>query len=369
MKFDLTIPCLFGLEGLVADELRMMGLEDVTADTGKVGFKGGIRDIATVNINLRTGERVLLLMGEFEAKSFDSLFEGVKALPWEEFITRNSAFPVKGHSLNSALHSIPDCQRIIKKAIVTRLASKYHISQFPETGPTCQVRFNIIGDRASLYLDTSGTALHKRGYRPNANQAPLRETLAAAIVKLSRFKGRQVFIDPFCGSGTIAIEAALAALNRAPGLNRRFASEDWPQLGKLWDPIREEAKAKEFSGKYEIIGSDIAPASIDIAKENARRAGVADIVKFSVADAFSLTLPEGPGILASNPPYGERILDIKEAELIYRRMGKLFYGHDGWSLYILSSNPDFEKHFGKTAKKRRKLYNGMIQCQLYMYFQ
>lgn len=369
MKFNLAVPCLFGLEGLVSDELRLLGLEDVKTETGRVCFRGSARDIALVNICLRTGERVYILMGEFDAKSFDRLFEGVKALPWEELLTRDAAFPVKGHSLNSALHSIPDCQRIIKKAIATRLSAKYHLSQFPETGPVFQVRFNIINDRASLYLDTSGNGLHKRGYRPKANPAPLRETLAAAIVKLSRYKGRQVFFDPFCGSGTIAIEAALAALNRAPGLNRSFAAENWPQLDKkLWSSVRQEARDKEFWGQYYIKGCDIDPEAIDIARDNARRAGVSDIVRFETADAFSVEIPPGPGILATNPPYGERILDIKEAELIYRRMGSRFSGIENWNLYILSSNPDFEKHFGKTAKKRRKLYNGMIQCQLYMYF-
>ena len=231
-----------------------------------------------------------------------------------------------------------------------------------------QVRFNIINDRASLYLDTSGNGLHKRGYRPKANPAPLRETLAAAIVKLSRYKGRQVFFDPFCGSGTIAIEAALAALNRAPGLNRSFTAENWPQLDKkLWSSVRQEARDKEFRGQYYIKGCDIDPEAIDIARDNARRAGVSDIVRFETADAFSVEIPPGPGILATNPPYGERILDIKEAELIYRRMGSRFSGIENWNLYILSSNPDFEKHF-ENREKRRKLYNGMIQCQLYMYF-
>ena len=369
MKYNLTVPCLFGLEGLAADELRMLGLEDVKTENGRVNFRGSARDIALVNICLRTGERLLLLMGEFEAKTFDNLFEGVKALPWEEFLTRDAAFPVKGHSLNSGLHSIPDCQRIIKKAIVTRLSAKYRILRFPETGPTFQVRFSIINDRACLYLDTTGVGLHKRGYRPNTNTAPLRETLAAAIVKLCRYKGHQVFLDPFCGSGTIVIEAALAALNRAPGLNRNFMAEAWPQLDKkLWSSVRQEARAKEYSGQYRITGSDIDPSAIDIARDNARRAGVSDIIRFEVADAFSVKIPEGPGILATNPPYGERLLDIGEAELIYHRMGKRLSGIENWKLYILSSNPDFEMHFGKTAKKRRKLYNGMIQCQLYMYF-
>jgi putative N6-adenine-specific DNA methylase len=369
MEFKLCIPCLFGLEGLVADELRQMGLGPVQAENGRVLFQGDEHDIAAVNIGLRTGERLLLLLGEFPALSFDDLFEGVKALPWNEILPKDAAFPVKGHCLNSKLHSVPDCQKIIKKAAADKLSAKHGPGRLPETGAVYQIRFSIFKDIASIYLDTSGAGLHKRGYRPNMSIAPLRETLAAAIVKISRYKGQGSFVDPFCGSGTIAIEAALAALGRAPGLNRRFSAEDWKLIPKsVWTAVREDAKAKEYTGEYRIFGSDIDPSAIEVARENAKRAGVERFIRFQVSDVKDVLLPEGRGILATNPPYGERILDVREAETLYRQMGKLFGSVKDYSLYILSSNPDFEKHFGRSAAKRRKLYNGMIRCQLYMYF-
>ncbi len=364
-----AVPCLFGLEGLAADELKYMGMSGVKAETGRVLFEGGASELIKANLWLRTGERVQILMGEFRAPDFDALFEGVAALPWENFIDKNGSFPVKGSSLGSALHSIPSCQSIIKKAVVKRLSAKYGISEFPETGAKYQIRFSILNDTASLYLDTTGPALHKRGYRPNANLAPLRETLAAAMVKLSRFKGRDVFCDPFCGSGTIAIEAALAALGRAPGISRRFAAEEWRTIPReLWRDAREAARSAEYRGDYRIFASDIDPACIEIARENARRAGVEEYIRFSCADALSFTPPaEGPGIIMANPPYGERLLDVKQAEDIYRALGKIYRRLDSWSLYLLTSDLDFERCFGKSADKRRKVYNGMIQCQLYMY--
>ncbi|NLO49440.1 MAG: class I SAM-dependent RNA methyltransferase [Clostridiales bacterium] len=369
MTYKLCIPCLFGLEGLVADELRQMGYRSVNSENGRVLFQGDEGDIATVNIGLRTGERLLLLLGEFSALSFDDLFEGVKALPWDEILPKDAAFPVKGHCLNSKLHSVPDCQKIIKKATADKLSEKYGLQRLPETGATYQIRFAIFKDMASIYLDTSGAGLHKRGYRPNASLAPLRETLAAAIVKISRYKGRDNFVDPFCGSGTIAIEAALTALNRAPGRNRRFSAEEWALIPKtVWDTVRKEAEAQEYTGDYQIFGSDIDPSAIAIARENAKRAGVEQYIRFQVSDMKDISLPEGRGILAANPPYGERILDIREAEVLYKQMGKSFGSVKDLNLYVLSSNPDFEKHFGRPASKRRKLYNGMIQCQLYMYF-
>ena len=364
-----AVPCLFGLEGLAADELKYMGLENVRAETGRVLFSGGWEAAVRANLCLRTGERVEVLLGEFEAKDFDALFEGVRALPWERYIPRDGAFPVRGHCLNSALHAVPACQSIIKKAVARRLGAKYGLSSLPESGSLYQLRFTLLNDRAALYLDTTGPALHKRGYRPNANLAPLRETLAAAMVKLSRYKGREVFCDPFCGSGTIAIEAALAALNRAPGLGRRFAAENWKTVpSALWREAREAARAAEYRGEYRIFASDIDPAALDVARENARRAGVAEYIRFSQADALAFTPPaEGRGILMANPPYGERLLDVKQAEDLYRGLGRVYRKLEGWSLYLLTSDLDFEKCFGKKADKRRKVYNGMIQCQLYMY--
>lgn len=365
----LCIPCLFGLEGLAADEIRFMGGENVRTETGRVLFDGDERMLVRANLRLRCGERVYVLLGEFDALSFDALFEGVKALPWEQFIDYYGQFPVKGSTLDSVLKSLPDCQRIVKKAVATRLGVKYRADRLPETGAVYQIRVSLLKDKASLYLDASGVSLHKRGWRPNANLAPLRETLAAGMVKLSRYKGRELFLDPFCGSGTIAIEAALAALNRAPGLGRSFAAEQWKSIpAALWGEEREAAKALEYRGDYHILASDIDPAAIEIARNNARLAGVEEYITFSVQDALTLALPREKGALLTNPPYGDRLLDVAEADRLYRGMGSRWKGAEDWRLYVLSSSLDFEKSFGRKAAKRRKLYNGMIQCQLYMYF-
>lgn len=368
MEMILSAPCLFGLEGLVSDELKRLEAGNVRAENGRVLFSGGKELIAKANINLACAERVQILAGEFDAQSFDELFEGTKALPWENFIPRDGAFPVKGHSLNSKLFSVPDCQAIIKKAAVERLKSKYGISWFEETGPKFQISFMIMKDRVSLYLDTSGAGLHKRGYRPVGNAAPLRETLAAAMVKLSRYRGREEFDDPFCGSGTIPIEAALAAKNRAPGISRRFEAENWPLIPRaIWEAEREAAKAREFSGEYRIRGGDIDEKSIEIAGANARRAGVADIITFETADARNYRRETSRGLIVTNPPYGERIMEKEEAEGLYRAFGKAYRDLDGWKLYLLSSHTEFERTFGKTADKKRKLYNGMIKCDLFIY--
>ncbi len=363
------VPTLFGLEGLTADELKYMGCENVRSETGRVLFDGDERALVKASLWLRTGERFYVLLGEFPAPTFDALFEGTKALPWEQLIDYYGQFPVKASSLDSSLKSLPDCQRIVKKAVATRLGQKYRAERLPETGSVYQIRVSLMKDRASLYLDASGLSLHKRGWRASSNEAPLRETLAAAMVKLSRYKGREVFLDPFCGSGTIAIEAALAAVNRAPGLGRSFAAESWVSIPKgLWAEEREAARAKEYSGEYQIFASDIDPKTLEIAKENARLAGVDRYITFSQADARKLTLPQEKGILITNPPYGDRLLDAHEADQLYRALGKQWRKEELWHIYVLTSNLDFEKSYGKKASKRRKLYNGMIQCQLYMYF-
>ena len=369
MEFKLCVPCLFGLESLCADELKRLNMDGVRAENGRVLFSGSGVDIARANINLRTGERVLLVVGETRADSFDVLFEGVRAMPWERYIPVDGEFPVKGHSLGSKLHSIPDCQRIVKKAIVERLNSKYKLEWLKETGSKYQVQFAIMNDAAVLYIDTSGAGLHKRGYRPTGNAAPLRETLAAAIVKLSRYRGREAVCDPFCGSGTIPIEAALAAINRAPGLNRDFQAQKWSWLGKdAWDEAAAEARSREYRGKYDIWGGDIDPKSIEAARENAKRAGVSEHVRFETADAMDFQSDAPGGIIMTNPPYGERVMLHSEAERIYRRFGAVVKNLDGWKMYILSSHTEFERAFGKTAVKKRKLYNGMIKCDLFMYY-
>lgn len=381
MELNFSIPCLFGLEGLCADELKRMNMENVRAENGRVLFSGGKADIPRANINIRTGERLLIVVGDVKASTFDELFEGVRAMPWEDYIPVNGEFPVKGHSLSSKLTSIPDCQSIVKKAIVERLKSKYNVSWFEETGDKYQVQFAIMNDIATLHIDTSGTGLHKRGYRPKGNAAPLRETLAAAIVKLSRYRGKEKVCDPFCGSGTIPIEAALIAKNQAPGLYRDFAAKKWQWLeDKLWLDAVKDAKSREFSGDYDIWGGDIDPNSIKIAAENAKRAGVSDCVRFEVAEAADLysnmsmqnadsigSVPSN-GIVMTNPPYGERVMLPREAERIYREFGKTMKNFENWKMYILSSHTEFERTFGRTAVKKRKLYNGMIKCDLYMYY-
>ena len=369
MNYKMCVPCLLGLEGPIADELKRLNIPDVAAENGRVYFGGGDSELARANICLRIGERVLIEVGSFEAKTFDRLFEGTKALPWESLIPADGAFPVKGYSLNSQLFSVSDCQKIIKKAVVERLKSKYHIDWFQETGALYQIQFSIMKDRVSLCIDTSGDGLHKRGYRPAHNAAPLKETMAAAMVTLSRYRGRDDFCDPFCGSGTIPIEAALIAKNRAPGLDRGFTAQSWKSIPRrVWEDEREAARSREFHGEYRIVGSDIDPKAVAIARENAQRAGVDDVVRFEVADAMVFDRVTERGVIVTNPPYGERIMEKQEAETLYRGFGKAWAACPNWQLYLLSSHTEFERCFGRTADRKRKLYNGMIKCDLYMYF-
>lgn len=370
MKLECCATCLFGLEGLLADEMRRLGLENVRADNGRVKFTGDGYALAKASLWLRCAERLLVELGSFEAVTFDELFEGVKALPLEDYFSKNTAFPVKGYSINSALHSVPDCQSIIKKAAAVRLGEKYKTDRLPEDGETVQIRFSIIKDKVSVCIDASGAGLHKRGYRPAHAAAPLRETLAAAMVMLSRYKGRDDFCDPFCGSGTIAIEAAMIAKNRAPGLNRSFAAEQWPFIPRdAWSQARAEAPEKEFDGDYRIFASDILPEALDIAKENARRAGVEKYIHFEQADAREFCRRTDRGVIVTNPPYGERLLEKRQAEELYADFGRTYAALSNWKLFLLSSNTEFERCFGRPADKKRKLYNGMLKCDLFMYLQ
>ena len=368
MELELCAPCLFGLEGPLGNELRHMEMDSVSPENGRVYFTGNEAALARANIRSRFAERILLVMGRFDAPDFDALFEGVKALPWEDFIPKNGAFPVKGWALESTLHSVPDCQRIVKKAVVERLKQKYHTDWFPEDGETWPIQFSVMRDRAVLYLDTSGTPLHKRGYRPAQVAAPLRETLAAAMVDIARYRGKGDFCDPFCGSGTVAIEAALAAKNRAPGLNRSFQAERWGLLPKeVWEGERAAARAREYSGTYHIFASDIDPKAVAAARANAARAGVEDLIEFAVADARDFCRATEGGVICTNPPYGERLMDREAAGELYRAFGKALRPLTGWRVYILSSHEQFENRFGARASKRRKLYNGTIPCQLFIY--
>lgn len=365
---EFVIPCLFGLEGLVADELRRLNLPSVQAENGRVFCTGSLLDMARINLNLRTGERVLLVLGRFPAPSFDALFEGTLALNWEDFIPKEGKFPVKGYCLNSALHSVPDCQSIVNKAVATRLGRVYGMTLLPETGALYQVQFAIHKDEAVLMLDTSGPGLYKRGYRAQGVDAPLRETLAAALVTLSRYRGQDPFCDPFCGSGTIVIEAALIAKNRAPGLSRSFSAQKWAGVAsKLWLEAADEAMDKEYHGKYEIWGGDIDPKAVAMAQSNAIKADVEDIITFEQADAMTFHRSEPYGKVVSNPPYGERLMERQEAEALYAGFGRAWREMPpGWSLSLLSSHTEFERTFGCTADKKRKLYNGMIKCDLFL---
>lgn len=367
-NFEFSVPCLFGLEGIAGDELRRLDLPNVRVENGRVLFSGDETALAKANVCLRTGERVLMVLADFPAKSFEELFQGVYRTNLEDFIPRDAAFPVKGHCLSSTLMSVPDCQAIIKKAASKRLGEKYGVSWLPETGNKYQLQFSIMNDRVQLYLDTTGPGLHKRGYRAVGNDAPLRETLAAAMVTLTRYRGRDFVWDPFCGSGTIPIEAALIAKNRAPGLNRRFSAEAyaWMDPG-IWGRVRTEAKDKEFRGEYRILGSDNDPKCISLAMANARKAGVADCIDFRDGDATKMSLPAQEGVIICNPPYGQRMMEQKSAQGLYAALGRHLKYADGWKKYIITSEPEFEHYFGARADKKRKLYNGMIQCNYYMY--
>lgn len=363
------IPCLMGLEKLVADELKRLGMGDVRAENGRVFCRGGLEDIPRLNLWLRCGARVLLVLGEFPARSFEALFQGVYALPWEELIPRDGEFPVKGYSISSQLHSVPACQSIVKKAVSRRLSERYGLEWLPETGHRFQIQFSILKDQAVLALDTSGEGLYKRGYRAVGVEAPLRETLAAALVLLSRYKGLDPFRDPFCGSGTIPIEAALIAKNRAPGLNRSFAAQKWPVIpAAAWMDAVEEAMDEEFHGNYDIWGGDIDPHAVEIARANAVKAEVEDVVRFETADAMAFRAEGQYGRLVTNPPYGERLLEKQQAGQLYRQFGQVVAQMPpDWRVSILSSHTEFEQWFGRRAVKKRKLYNGMLKCDLFMY--
>ncbi len=368
-ELTFVIPTLFGVEGIAAEELRRMGMQEVRADNGRVFCQGQPADIPRLNLRLRTGERVLIHLGSFPAATFDQLFEGTRKLPWDRFIPPAGQFPVKGHSLNSVLHSVPACQSIVKKAVATRLGKAYHQETLPETGALYQIQFSLMKDVATLLLDTSGPGLYKRGYRAVGVAAPLRETLAAALVILSGYRGRDPFCDPFCGSGTIAIEAALIAKNRAPGLMRTYPAQKWEWLpAAAWMDAADEAMDLEYDGDYDIWGGDIDPAAVAVAKDNAVKAEVDDLVRFEVADARTFSRTEPYGRIVTNPPYGERLLEKKEAEVLYRDFGTAVRRlPTGWKVNVISSHTEFERTFGRNAEKKRKLYNGMLKCDLFQY--
>ena len=368
-QFKLVCPCLLGMEGLVAEELRRMEAQNVRPENGRVLCDGDFTMLARINLCSRFAERVQIFMGVFRADTFDGLFEQVRALPWENFVGKKDRFPVKGKTLSSKLMSVPDCQSIIKKAVVERLKSKYRTEWFEETGSLYQIQFLILKDMVSLMIDTSGAGLYKRGYRRHAGPAPLKETLAAAMADLSRVRANHTVIDPMCGSGTILIEAAMKAKNIAPGLHRHFTAQQWQNMPQIiWK--REEEAARDAirrDSAFEGFGYDIDQQALQLAKENAGKAGVADAIAFQARDIcdFYETMPRASVIC--NPPYGERLLDLKQARKLYSIMGARFEKKPGWSYTVISPDKLFERFFGRQADKRRKLYNGMIKCQVYMY--
>ena len=368
MELKLIVPCLFGLEGIAGDELRRLNMENVQVEDRRVFFTGDETALAKANICLRTGERVMVVLAQFQAKTFEELFQGVYHTNLEDFISKNDQFPVKGHCLNSQLMSVSDCQAIIKKAASRRLGEKYGLSWLPETGIKYQLHFTILNDQVTLSLDTSGPGLHKRGYRAVGNDAPLHETLAAGMIQLTRYRGREFLWDPFCGSGTIPIEAALIAKNRAPGLNRQFAAQEFPWVPKeVWQQVKEEAQDKEFKGQYRIMGSDNDPSCVSLSFANAKKAGVFDCVTFKDGDATKMSLPCDSGILICNPPYGERMMEQHSAQKLYAALGRHFKFANDWKKYVITSEPEFEHWFGKRADKKRKFYNGKIKCDYYMF--
>lgn len=369
-KIDLIAPCLFGTESIAADEFRRMGFTEVVTENGRVKLSGDFNMLARANICSRFAERILINVGEFYASTFTELFDGVKGLRWEDFIGKDDAFPVNGWSIDSQLHSIPDCQSIIKKAIVERLKLKYSVSRFSETGPEYKIRFSIHKNSVTMMIDTSGEGLHKRGYRRNSNAAPLKETLAASMCDLARIYPDTKLFDPFCGSGTLLIEAALMATKTAPGLRRFFAAERFGFIPeKVWREERTRAQDLILHNvDFRAQGFDIDKNAVELTLENAKKAGVSKYVKAAVADIRDFTPPEERCLTITNPPYGERLLDVKAAEELYTVMGNRFKEGEGRKYYVISPHDEFEKYFGRTADKRRKLYNGMIKCQLFMYF-
>ena len=368
-EFTLVAPCFFGTESTLSFEVRRLGAQNVQVTDGRVAFSGGAEMIAAANLNLRTAERVLLLLRTFPASTFDELFDGVNAIPWEELIPADAQFPVKGSSLSSQLSSVPACQSIVKKAVVKRLQAGHKTASLPETGALYKIRFAIRKNVVEVMLDTSGDGLHKRGYRRNATLAPIKETLAAAIADLGRVRRDSLVQDPFCGSGTLVIEAAQKALNIAPGLRRRFAAEQFDFVpAAVWREQRQKAldEAKPDAA-FEGVGYDIDPAAVALANANARLAGVGERCCFEVADVKDFTAAQN-AIVLTNPPYGERLGDAAEAASLARTLGQVWQRHPGQGLYAITADAEFETHFGRKAARRRKIYNGMIPCQLYMYF-
>lgn len=369
-NYHLVATAAMGLESVVADEVKALGFQ-TTTDNGKVHFYGNEKAIAQANMWLRVADRVRLIVGQFKATTFDELFEQTKAIAWEQFLPVHATFPVAGKSVKSKLFSVPDCQAIVKKAIVERLKKAYGRTGFlEETGPLFKLEVSILKDIVTLSIDTSGIGLHKRGYRIGQGDAPLKETLAAALVKLTRWHPDRPFIDPFCGSGTIPIEAAMIGQNIAPGYNREFSSEYWPWISQeIWDEVRQEAEdVANYDQPLDIQGFDHNPKMIQIAKGNAAEAGFMDLIHWEQRDVAHLQPVGLNGVVVGNPPYGERLGEIEQAEQLARIVGEVMEKYPSWSVYMLSSLENFEEMYGKKATKKRKLFNGFIRTDLYQFW-
>ncbi len=369
-KIELIATTTFGLEAVTKRELIELGIEDINVENGRVSFMGTLRDIPRANIWLRTAERVLVKMGEFKAMSFEELFEKTKALPWEDWIPEEGNFIVDGKSIKSQLYSISDSQRIVEKAIVERLKTKYPVEWFEKSGPRYRVEVALLKDIATLTIDTSGEGLHKRGYRDRAGDAPIKETLAAAMVMLSYWNKDRVLLDPFCGSGTILIEAAMIGKNIAPGLDRKFDAENWDVVpNNYWSEEKIEAKRKiDHDTTLHLLGADTDKRSILRARDNAANVGLEDDIAFFMKDMRDVDLQEEYGVVITNPPYGERMGEREEVELLYKDFGKKFRELSTWSIYAITSNESFEALYGKKADRKRKLYNGRIKVDYYQFY-
>lgn len=367
---NLIATTAFGLEAVTARELEWLGYTERTTENGRIYFPADIEGICKCNMWLRTANRLFINMGQFKALTFDELFEGTKALPWEKWLPENAEFPVDGKSVKSKLFSISDCQAIVKKAIAERLKSVYHVDWINETGPKYKIEVSLLNDIATLSIDTSGHGLHKRGYREEVGEAPLKETMACGLLYISRWKPDRVLLDPFCGSGTIPIEAAMIGMNIAPGLKQNFDSENWPQIPKaMWEKTRADAiESVKHDAELRIYGSDISYKQLTLAMKHAELAGVKGKIKFQKLDFAKTSSRYDYGFIITNPPYGERLMQQKEIEVLYRNMGQHFKNFETWSYYILTSYEAFEKQFGRKADKKRKLYNGALKCDYYQFY-
>ncbi len=369
--FEICVPCHFGIEAVVKREIYDLGYEITKVEDGRVTFQGDWEAVVRANLCIRTGERVLIKMGEFKAVEFEDLFQGIKAIPWEEFIPRDGKFWVtKATSVKSKLFATSSIQSIAKKAMVERMSEAYHMDTFPEDGDSFPIRIFMMKDEVLVTLDTTGVSLHKRGYRTYTSKAPISETLAAALIMLTPWKKDRILLDPFCGSGTFLIEAAMMGANIAPGLNREFNAEKWTHLidKSLWEEIRRELREEiDTSVDMNLQGYDLDPETVAKAMKNAKQAGVDHLIHFQVRDVKNTSHPKKYGFIITNPPYGERLEEKADLPALYETLGRVYASLDSWSMFVITSYEDVQKYIGKKADKNRKIYNGMIKTYFYQY--